>query len=505
MRVVFAVALVAGCAPADSGRSATGALVFPAPDAWISATGPGVSHVAFPEEELLQPCAYLTGGEGDSEHYNLSVVHDGYLWFPWAPEDGGGGISVFDLSDPCAPQLIGEGWDDRMRESHSLAFSEVDGREYLAVDYHEVTADGRVLGGVGFWDVTDRAAPAWVSELALPGYYYPDSYTRVTLSTFWVGPTLYVAGAGLGVFVVDATDPLAPALVTTVKLDTPHLVGTFHVVGTTAMSSSAGLSRTVLMDVSDPWAPAPLPGGDFNVVDDDGTWREYYFSNVGGRYGLFARKDHGGGPIIYDISDPAAPERVSQALSPEGDGGYVFRHEDRLFVGESGFGAIYDFSDPSHPVELARLYISGDVDTVTPVGNALIASVDSGADPGQGAAIMPWRAEPDGRGPVVEWHQPAAGATFVPTTARIGLSFDELVESASVFEGSFRVWDADGVPVEGRFNTQESLVNFTPLEPLADDVTYLVEVPAGGIVDVSGNPTSAGLVFRFSTGGEVTP
>ena len=506
MRGLGALALVAvACAgtPADDGSTEVTFHEYPSPDSWEPAQGPGTGAVAFTDDQLLEHCAYITGGEGDSEHYNLSVVHDGYLWFPWAPEDGGGGVSIFDFSDPCSPVLVGQGWSDGMRESHSLAFHTVGDQEYLAVDYHEVTEEGAVLGGVGFWDVTDRTAPVWVSELALPGYYYPDSYTRVTLSTFWVGPTLYAAGAGLGTFVIDASNPLEPELVTTVKLDTPHLVGSFHVVGTTAMSSSAGLSRTVMMDVSDPWLPQPIPGGDFNVVDDTDHWREYYFANMGGRYALFARKDNGGGPIVYDVSDPTTPVWMGQALSLDGDGGYVFRHEDKLFTGESEFGAIYDFSDPSSPVEVARLDNAGDLDTVTPIGNVLIAAVDSAAIPGQGAAVMPWQAAPDTRGPVAEWHQPADGAVFVATTARIGLSFDEMVESASVFEGSLRVWSSDGAAVSGAFDTQESIVNFTPTEPLAADTTYVVTVPAGGIVDLSGNPTTTDLSFRFSTGSNV--
>jgi hypothetical protein len=173
-----------------------------------------------------------------------------------------------------------------------------------------------------------------------------------------------------------------------------------------------------------------------------------------------------------------------------------------LFQGESNFGSRYDFADPSAPVELTRIDIDGDFDTLTPIGNVAVASVDSGAAAGLSTVVFPWAAEPDRRGPTAELVNPADGTVWVPVTGRIGLSFDELVEPRSVHAGSFRVWDEAGRAVPGRFYTQEHIVNFVP-DALEADTSYFVEVPAGGIADVSGNPTSAAMRFRFSTGAEV--
>jgi hypothetical protein len=80
------------------------------------------------------------------------------------------------------------------------------------------------------------------------------------------------------------------------------------------------------------------------------------------------------------------------------------------------------------------------------------------------------------------------------------VSFDEWIEHASVFEGSFRVVDARGQNVPGRFNTQETIANFIPDEPLAEDQVYTVTIPARGITDVSGNPTAEDFSWSFSTG-----
>jgi hypothetical protein len=467
---------------------------LPAPDDW-QATGPGLGPVDAPVGE---PCAVLAGGEGEAEHHNLVVMHDGYLLMPWAPEWGHGGISFFDMSDPCEPVVVGEAWASAMRESHTLAFGSVGDREYLAVD--SIRDEGE-RGGVGIWDITDREHPEWVSELDLPGFRYPEAYFNVSLSTFWQGDELYVSAGLLGTFVVDVSDPLNPVLLedrTTNVLE--QVAGSLHVIGTVGMSSSAGTARTVMWDLSTPGVFEPISGGDWDTRDDQGVLRPYYFANVGGEYGLFARKNEGGGPIVYDISDPGEPTWVAALYSPEGDGGYIFRHEDLLFQGESNFAAVYDFSDPSDLRELQRFDLQGDLDTVTPIGPLAVLSVDEKGEPGVATTVVPWTDQPDARGPVVSLSFPQDGDLHVPLGARIGLSFDELLESASVHPGSVRVWDQDGVAVPGRFNVQESIVNFTPDQVLLAETTYFVEVPADGVADSAWNGTGETWRMAFSTG-----
>lgn len=510
---------------------------WPAPDAWGPRTGPGIGARTFTEAELWTSCAFLQGDASrTADHHNLQVMYDGWVVMPWAPEDGvqraswnveqdgplptpeapgelqaregvfGGGLTFWDFSDPCAPEKIGEGWSPWMRESHAIGFSRVGERTYAAVDF--LDHDG--TGGVGFWDITDPTNPTWVSQVHLPGHTYPDSYTRLTLSVFWQGPYVYASTAFLGVFVVDATDPLAPVVVdldpsTPERVDTVPFplapVGTFHVWGNRALASSAGVANTVLFDLSDPLAPAPAFDGTFLTEGADGSVAPYYFANIGSRYGLFARKENGGGPIIYDLATPdAAPIKVGQAVAGDGDGGYVFQHEDFLFQGESSFAAVYDFSDPSAPTELGRMGLRGDLDTLTPLGNLALASVDDDANPGEATSIVPWSTEPDGRGPRTGMTSPVDGAVAAPLTTRIGVAFDEMIEPVSAFEGSFRVWAEDTLaPVAGTFNVQENLLNFTPLEALRPGVTYRVEVPVGGVIDLSGNPISEPLAFSFTT------
>jgi hypothetical protein len=467
---------------------------FPDPGAW-ELKGPGGPAVV--SGAPFEACAYLNGNEDSADHHNHAVMYDGYLLMPWAPEDGGGGITFFDVSDPCAPTKVGEGWSDLMRESHSLGFSEVDGRRYVVVNYLHEDGFG---GGVGFWDITDPTDPVWVSELAVEGYAYPDSYTRLTLSVFWQGDYVFASTAILGVFVIDASDPLNPEVVGRITFDGPHLVGSFHVWGNRALASTAGLGRTVLLDISDPLSPVPVPGGDWTLEDAEGNDRFYYFANMGAEHALFARSNEGGGPIVYDMTDENNPTWVSEAFTEDGDGGYVFQHNDRLFQGDSNFGTVYDFSDPTDLVELGRFDLPGDLDTVTPLGHVALVSVDEGARDRQATAVMPWTEEVDTMPPRAGLTSPADGETGVALTARIGVLMDEMIEPMSAFDGSFRVWAKDTEDaLRGQFNVQENIVNFSPAEPLEPGTTYVVELPAGGLCDVSGNSTAERLRFSFTT------
>ncbi len=171
---------------------------FPEPGDYTVA-GPGGPRVSFEAAELDLPCTALTGGALDVEHHNLVGIYDGWLVLPWAPEEGGGGVTIYAFDDPCAPVKVGEAYSEFMRESHTLAIAEAGDRTILAVDAH-IDDDH---GGIGFWDLTDPTNPTWLTLLELPGSHYPDAYFRVALSTFWQGDVLFVNAGLLGVFRVD--------------------------------------------------------------------------------------------------------------------------------------------------------------------------------------------------------------------------------------------------------------------------------------------------------------
>jgi hypothetical protein len=478
---------------------------FPDPGAFPPNRGPGGPARPFTAGELYTACAYLDGGPMDtSDHHNLVTMLDGYLLMPWAPEYSGGGLTFWDVSDPCNPRVIGTGYSAEMRETHAIGFSTVGGRWAVVDQMSGLLMPGR--GGIEIWDVSDPTAPAPEVALELPGFIYPDAYARVTLSVFWQVPHIYVGGADNGVYIVDASDPRDPRLVDTYEFEPTLRVGQVQAIGNLLVVTTAEGARTALLDISDPVAPMPIPGGDFQARDRDGDARDAYFTNFAAGHVWYANKDSGGGLLVWDVRDPTMPRFAGDMLPDDGNGGYVFVKDGFAFTGESSYAAIYDVSDLSNIREVTRLHLSGDLDTNTPIGNVAVLSVDDESETDQASAVVPWQMEPDGAGPRVTWSFPADGASRVPLTSRIGLTFSEFVDAGSAFPGSVRLYRADGEPDAGRVATvvsaQEVIVNVHPLCPLEPGVEYVLEVPAGGVTDFNGNAVVEPFRMTFTTVGE---
>ena len=476
---------------------------YPAPGAYPPNAGPGVPAVSFTTDQLFVNCAYLDGGEIDvSDHHNLVTMYDGYLLMPAAPEFGRGGLTLWDLSEPCSPVRVGYGASDTMRETHAIGFSSLGGKWAVVDQLGAAVRVGR--SGIQFWDLSDSTAPVAVADLELPGSNYPDAYARITLSVFWQPPYVYVGGADNGIYIVDAADPRNPFLLTRYAVEPTMRVGQVQVIGDLLVATTAEGARTVLLDVSDPTDPQPIPGGDFQATDATGTPREAYFSNMTNGHVFYARKEGGGGFMVHDIRDPMIPVHAGSYRS-EGNGGYVSIHENFAFVGESSFAQIYDITDLRDIQVLARLDLEGDLDTLTPLGHLAVLSVDDEAMPNQGSAIAPWQTTPDINAPRVTWSWPVAGATDVPRGARLGLSVNESVDVASAWQGSVRVYEMGTDPattrVDGIVSAQETTVNFTPLCPLEANTMYVFEAPAGGLHDFSGNAISEPFSITFTTSG----
>lgn len=478
------------------------------PDEWKPLTGSGVPAVTFTDDDLFENCAFLDVGElSPPDHHNLAVMFDGYLVLPVAPEFGGGGLTFWDISEPCQPLLAGSAGSDKMRETHSLGFTTFNGQTYAStaylkaiLEFDEETGQLVAPGGFQLWNVTDPTDPKHVSNAEVPDHLYPDAYARVVLSTAVQGAYVFVGQADAGVRAFDISDPNKPVLIGSYQFDPILRVGQIQVIGNLLIATGAETPDTAFVDVTDPTEMRLLPNGRFQTYDSEGEVRDFYFSNMVGGFVYYARKESGGGVIVYDIRDPSNPKYAGDYAS-DGNGGYVFVHEGLAFVGESRFGAIYDVSDPTDITPLdSRFQLTGDLDTVTPLGNLAVVSVDDDADPDQGSAISPWSTTPDTNAPIATWSQPLDGATDFPLTGRVGVSFNEMVEPKSVFRGSFKLYDADsGRQIEGIYSVQETIVNFAPTVPLETGRTYRLEVPVGGIIDFSGNAVAEPFTIEFST------
>ncbi len=487
----------------SEGGATTGGLDpgYPEPGGWPPQTGPGGPAVAFDEAELFQNCAFLDGGPLDADHHNLVVMFDGYLMMPWAPEWGGGGVTFFDVSDPCTPNTIGSTFSGDMRETHAVGFTEIGGRWYISTAHVE---EGLLNtgGGVMFWDVTNPDQPLAVSTLSLPGHLYPDAYARVVQSGFWQGDYVYVGGSDNGLYIVDASDPINPTLVAQEAFEPTLRVGQVQVVGNLLVATAAEGPRTVLLDVSIPTQPQPIAGGDFVLEDGEAVPREAYFANVTGGHVWYAVKSGGGGIMAYDVRDPSNPKYAGHFTSG-GNGGYVFVKDDIAVMGESSFAGLYDISDMDDMQLMTQLDLEGDLDTATPIGNVIVLSVDDEANPGEASSIAPYLTQPDTDAPYVNWSVPADGAEGLAPTSRIGVTFNEMVAPKSAWEGSVRLYETGNpsVRIRGTISTQESVVNFDPEGVLTPGTEYTFEIPAGGIVDYNGNAVAETFSITFTVAG----
>ena len=453
------------------------------------------------EADLLEPCAYLDGGPMDIDHHNLVVPYRGHLVMPFAPESAQtGGVALFDMADPCAPVKVGQGMDRAMRETHAMGFVQLLDGPHVG-EWGFVNAMQNVFdGGIQSWDLSEAEAPVAAGYLATPGFLYPDAYARITMSLFLQYPWLYVAAADTGIFVVDVSDPRSPVLAGEYVFDVALRAGGIFALGDILMVTAAEGSTVALLDVSDPASPQAILGGTFDVLDRDGVARDFYHANLAGNLAVFARKEDGGGPIVWDISDPSAPVFWADLPIQGRSGGYVSWDGGRAFVGGSSRSDVVDFRNPANPVILASIDLEGDLDTLVPWGNVAIPSCDADAVDGQATAVVPWRIDPDRSAPVLLAHRPLDGAEGVATTVRIGLGWDEMIEPASAFEGSVRLVEVGTeAPVRGWVSTQENTVSYAPREPLKRGTRYRVSVEARGIADIHGNMVTQPYTFEFET------
>ncbi len=500
----------AGAAGAG-GMMPVGANPYPDPAAWEPNGGPGGPATEFTQSQLFEHCAFLSGDPDKTlditQHHNLVVMYDGYLLMPWAPERGGGGLTFFDVSDACDPVEVGRGYSEQMRETHSIGFSDIDGR-WAVVD-GIIERDVVGAGGVQFWDLSDVRAPKAVSDLTYDSFFYPDAYARVVLSVFWQGKYVYAAAGDTGLLVIDAEDPTNPKLVNTVTFDPVLRAGQVQAVGNLLMIGAASVGRTALLDISDPADPQPIPGGEYMPAGG-----LYYFTNFANGYIYYARNDLFGGLFVYDINDPSNPTMVGEAgVILGGAGGYVFVKDQYAFTGQSDFFVLFDISDHANITEVNRMTLQGDMDTMTPIGNVAVLSVDDGACAVEGSctptefgtAIAPWTTEVDTAPPKITWSWPHDGATGLATTSRIGVSASEFISVKSGWEGSVRLYETGTVPgdtrVDGYVNVQELIINFTPAEPLRPGTEYTFEIPAGGLTDYNGNAIEEPFQMTFTTAG----
>lgn len=153
------------------------------------------------------------------------------------------------------------------------------------------------------------------------------------------GGNAYVMTAGVGLHVVDVTDPTAPRLVGELAGD-PAEIGTSNGIGTPAALLLQGQYLYAL-----------AYGGDWGVY----RWRL----------------------LVVDVSDPAGPRELGSAEGIGEAAGLWLQGHQAVVVDRFGLSVI-DVSDPTRPVEVGRVPASADPASVHLVGDYAYLFLRSG-------------------------------------------------------------------------------------------------------------------------------
>ncbi len=452
-----------------------------------------IPNQAYPEDTVGLPKDRWQDGlispTLESEHHNQPSVINGYLQIT-----GNSRFSIYDISDPTDPQQRAHTLSPNdctpcgEAEGHQVSFAKYGDR------FFTVTIQGK---GIDIWDITDVRNPEHVQGIDIQGINYGD-FTEAVWGVAWQGSHIYVGGTNTGVHVVDASDPENASLVGRVANLGGVLAGPLFPVGNTLVvttpKSNAGIAT---LDISDPETPILLD----SLVESTESY-------IGGFYRHYAFLLN---PIrVYDVlSSPTDIETVG-GNRPGGYFEYVSFQDDMMFAGrirpEPGANKI-DVSDMSNMRTvgdiLGRRNLSENDDQFTvAVGNLLVLSDDQLSpvtNEYAGTVIAVHDPQPDTTAPRVDTVAPHDGATGQAVTSRIGLSFTDNIELATVDHRSLIVRPMGGEPLAGKWGVNMSVLHFDPDEDLQSDTTYEIVLPAGGIKDYVGNGIAEEFRSTFRT------
>lgn len=455
------------------------------------AQGPHIGNRSYTYDEVMRVMASLDASNGAPNQHSGVVVHQGYLVQVYSNEGTNphAGISVYDVSDPAQPRLVSHTEANGLTEQHAIGFAQQEGRTYTA---------HLTVNGIAIWDWSDMLSPREVSRLKLPGVQ--PGYSHGAWWLAWQSPYLYVSGASNGIYIVDTTNPEEPQLLDRGGEPNPlpisqtggFRVGALFAVGNLLVASANDGLGYATLDISDPANPTLLTA---RISDAPPS----YSSMLNG-YRLYAAgidsKLHG-----FDLSNPHQL-RYLGSVDLYGRGGYLTIQDGFAHVGASRHYMKVDIHTDGEYKTLGSATSdssTSDEDFAVAVGNLVVFSDDHE----NGSFIVPHQTEADTVGPSVNMVVPVDGATNQSRASRIGLTFTDLVDFRTVNSETIIVRPLGGEAISGIFSAQTGIVNFTPSEPLLADTTYEIIVPAGGIKDVMGNPSTDHFYSTFSTGSTV--
>ena len=471
-----------------SGAFALGLLAASVP----SAANAKLGNLAYQANEIGVPLASFnettfTGAPGGS---NTVLMLRDYMIVMGSHDSGvaDGPMHVFDVSNPRQPTLLKRFTSPetaKLRELHAMPVAMIDGKDILV--FPTVT-------GIQFFDFTDPLNPTAVGALPLEGVNAGD-YDNAAWMCSWAWPYVYVGGTGNGIYVVDATDPSQPSLVT--RIETGEIgsfrIGPVYAAGNYIVASGMDASPTKVsvVDVGDPSAP---------VLSATGSGPASMYSTV-----VIGDRIYGtgeGGNYSFMKWTPDVVETIGGALKLGTDkGGYCTYQDSFIFCGQSAEGyRKIDISDEAnfHEVDQADIPVDGaDTDFATVLGNLVYL----GNDHGSGAAFFAHDMAPDTAPPKFLKAYPQDGDLHQPLGTRITLFFSDEIDLDTVTPTNIVVRPVDGEPLDGVFSHSSfNAVSFGAKAPLLADTTYEVVIIKDGLSDLAQNPIGEETVTRFSTG-----
>lgn len=471
------------------------------------ADGPGLGNLTYNAPELTNLIARFETTNGVPRGQGFVAMHKGWLFVPFASDGGGGngsgGFAFFNVSNPRSPLLTFTTEGNTNYTSASSPNYGGDLREPHGYSFHSniVCFTMNKIGGSGlqFWDFSNidppNPQPLKLSQIVLPGLTGGD-YAPTPWWVFWQGGRYaYVAGTSGGLYIVDASNPAAPVLLSRPGgLPNPiptsqsggFAVNTVFAIGNLLVVSMSDGGGIALFDIGDPANPA--------LVTTHTGAVGYSMMVNGGK--ILGANDPA---VIFDISSLTDINVVATGPNVADKGGYGTFQDGWFHYGSSSKYVKLDMRS------LPALSVTGtaaptgfsnpDWDFATALGNLIFMGNDH-----SGSALTVHSTAPDTNGPIVNWVVPVNGATNQPVTSRVGLTFTDQIDLRSVNSATVIIRPQGGGPaVPGRYSHQTGIVNFWPDESLAAGTTYEVVVPVGGVRDYVSNTVPTAFSSTFTT------
>ena len=210
---------------------------------------------------------------------------------------------------------------------------------------------------------------------------------------------------------------------------------------------------------------------------------------------------------VWDVlTDPTTIAMNPMATLTTEKSEYMAFGDDFMFLGQlrpdPGASKI-DISNPTQMQIVERIWGRLDRPGINddqfplPVGNLVVLGDDQ--SPYYGVMIAAHATAPDTKPPVVDTVIPRDGSTGQSVKSRIGITFSDNIELATVNAASFFVRPVGGQPLAGKWGSAWGVVNFDPDADLAPKTTYEVVLPKGGLTDLVGNAFATDFKATFTT------